>query len=59
MIIPSRNAHGVPTNYFYEEISKYLKILEHVIKINNLPRNKMMCPIEELNNPNRSIHVII
>lgn len=43
IFIPRKNETGIPTNFFYEELSEYFNIPSNFISIYNLPRGKMMC----------------
>lgn len=55
--IPKGREYGVPTDFFYTNIAKYYNISPDRISIKNLPRGSknMMCPVEELDNPDRHI----
>ena len=57
IIIPVGHIMGIPTNFFYQNISTYLQIPINQIAIMNMPRGKMMCPAEDINLKERYILV--
>jgi hypothetical protein len=54
--VPKENELIIPTNFFYEEISKHTNTSINQIAITNAPKNQMMCLS---NNENRYLLVKI